>query len=133
MKTRELIKLLNEVDPSGEIEVCSDNEAIIYVEIMPAYYDGSLQILNENEEGSIVSGIIRRSGTKIKLISYPLEDAVLDRMVSHFHEHGNTDYEFPIEVIGDTYLDKPKNSYTERIKAWHDEARSIIEGIKGDK
>lgn len=42
MKTKELIKLLQQEDPSGEEEVCIDNQPVWYVQRMPAYYDGTL-------------------------------------------------------------------------------------------
>ena len=125
MKTKELIRQLQEADPSGELEVGIHNEDILSIEHLPAYYDGSLQVINKNEKGHIVSGEIYRTGSKIKICTYPLEDAVLDCMVSHYDQHGNTDYEFPITVHGDCF-----NSYADTIKHWHDEARKIILSVR---
>ncbi len=45
MKTKKLIKLLQEIDPTGEEEVSVNNEDIFIVQDMPAYYDGRLQVL----------------------------------------------------------------------------------------
>ena len=45
MKTSELIRLLQEADPSGEVECCIDNHDIYSVELWPAFYDGALEIL----------------------------------------------------------------------------------------
>ena len=49
MKTKDLIKKLQELDPSGEIEVVdTSNSAIDFVEILPAFYDGTLEIITKN-------------------------------------------------------------------------------------
>jgi hypothetical protein len=48
MKTKELIRLLQEQDPSGELECCVYNVDIHCVECLPAFYDGSLQVLKRD-------------------------------------------------------------------------------------
>lgn len=50
MKTKKLIELLNQCDPSGELEVCLDNIDICSVGREPAYYDGALQVLIRNDK-----------------------------------------------------------------------------------
>ena len=45
MKSKELIRLLQEEDPSGEVEVCVQNFDILGIHTEPAYWDGSLQVL----------------------------------------------------------------------------------------
>lgn len=77
MKTKDLIKRLQELDPSGEVEVVlSDNSGINFIEILPASYDGTLQILTHNERGRAVGGRYQRAGNKIKIHFLSIEDAV---------------------------------------------------------
>lgn len=45
MKSKELIKQLQEIDPTGEEEVCVDNVDIFTLTSKPAYWDGRLQLL----------------------------------------------------------------------------------------
>lgn len=49
MKTKDLIKLLMEEDPTGEIECCIDNQDIEEISWESAYYDGCLQIVKRDE------------------------------------------------------------------------------------
>lgn len=45
MKSKELIEALQQLDPTGETEVSVGNHPIWYVEDLPAFYDGYLQVL----------------------------------------------------------------------------------------
>jgi hypothetical protein len=79
MKTKELIKRLQEEDPSGEIEVCVGNVDIHFVERMPAYYDGSLQVLIRDYNTkyyNIVGGKYVREGQKVKIHILSITDAI---------------------------------------------------------
>lgn len=71
MKTSELIRLLQEEDPSGEGHVVVGNLDIHFVEALPAYYDGSAQELIRDPARApyynITGGKYRRSGTKIQI------------------------------------------------------------------
>ena len=49
MKTKELIKELQELDPTGETEVVCGCGDIYFVEELPAYYDGRLGVLIKDE------------------------------------------------------------------------------------
>ena len=128
MKTKEVIRQLQEADPSGEEEVCIGNHDIYRIFPEDAYYDGSLQIIEKDKNGHIIGGTIRRSGMKVQMIEHTLEDVVLELMLDHYDTHGNLDYEAPIKVIGDTF-----NSYNDTIKYWHDEAKSIIRKVREGK
>jgi len=130
MKTKELIKLLQEADPDGNEEVCVDNMSIFEVYKEAAYYDGSLQILKTNSNGHISGGIIRRSGNKIQIRVLDLEEAVFCHVERQYNQYNKLRENFHIEVIGDTYNGKPKHSYDERIKQWHDNAIKIIESVR---
>jgi hypothetical protein len=81
MKTKELIKQLLDADPSGEREVCVGNVDIFFVEKMPAFYDGRLQVLqrDENLKGyNIVGAKLVSSGLKINIHTMSIFDALWD-------------------------------------------------------
>lgn len=77
MKTKELIRLLQKMDSSGELDVVVDNAPVILVESIPAYYDGTLQRF-EGDYPNIKGASFVRSGFKIRLKSYSIEDALYD-------------------------------------------------------
>lgn len=78
MKTKTLIKLLQETDPSGELECCIGNADILDVWREPAYYDGCLQTLIRNENDKIIGGKIVGTGTKVIVYSQSISDILLD-------------------------------------------------------
>lgn len=81
MKTKDLIRVLMELDPSGEEQVCVGNSDIHYVDRLPAYYDGTMQVLlrdNSKWGYSIVGGKYVRSGVKISIVDRSIEDALWD-------------------------------------------------------
>ena len=82
MKTKELIKRLQEADPSGEIEVCVGNEDILFVQILPAYYDGCFQVLKRDRSKAPyynVEGVeIRGIGDKLNIQTHSLEWVLVD-------------------------------------------------------
>jgi hypothetical protein len=91
MKTKTLIKLLQEADPTGEEEVCVGNQDILCVEQEPAYYDGCLQVLerDESKECYNVTGVrYVRDGNKISITPYGVVDAIWDNP------------EVPVDCIG---------------------------------
>ena len=83
MKTRELIRLLQEADPSGEIEVCVDNKDILFVQRMPAYYDGCLEVLIRDPKltscYNVVGAKVFARGAKIRIVPHSIEDMLLDK------------------------------------------------------
>ncbi len=80
MKTKDLIKALQEIDPSGEIECCVGNIDIHFVSLEPAFYDGPLQVLtrdsNEKRYYNIIGGKYVRSGNKIQIHTLSIGDAI---------------------------------------------------------
>lgn len=79
MKTKDLITLLKKFDPSGDLECCVDNHDILSVETLPAYYDGSLEVLirdPKNKYYNIVGAKIVRTGDKVKIRTHSIEDAI---------------------------------------------------------
>lgn len=113
MKTKKLIELLQEADPSGEEEVCVDNIDIYFVEPKPAYWDGRLQVLKRDESMkgyNIVGAKWISSGKKINLVTVSIKEAMID----------NPD--LPVEVI-DIFVNKRMQK---EVDQWRAEARQII-------
>lgn len=82
MKSKELIKRLQEIDPSGETEVCVGNVDIHFVDILPAYYDGTLQVLQRDPERKgyydIIGGKYVRNGHKIEINCLSISDCIAE-------------------------------------------------------
>jgi len=78
MKTKELIRQLQQADPSGEEEVVIGNESILYAENLPAYYDGPYQTLIRNEANGIIGITIHSQGRKVDIRQIGLDDVFLD-------------------------------------------------------
>lgn len=78
MKTKKLIELLMEADPSGEAECCIDNCDITFVDPLPGYYDGRLEILERDVNNYIIGGKISASRKKVKIHYMSLMDAISD-------------------------------------------------------
>jgi hypothetical protein len=80
MKTKELIRLLQQEDPSGELEVVADDNSDIHcVEEQPAYYDGRGQVLIRDEKNAFYNIIGARflvSGGKVRLHTLSIKDAI---------------------------------------------------------
>ncbi len=115
MKTKELIRLLQEADPTGEEEACVGNVDIHFVEALPAYYDGALQVLKRDESKSpyynIVGGKYVRSGTKVVIHTLSITDAL--------HNAG-ADGEFEVDYseLPTDRIESAKKSH-EEIREWH--------------
>ena len=82
MKTKELIRLLQEQDPSGEEECCCGNQDIFFVSKDFAYYDGSLQVLIRDPAKApyydVVGGKYVRTGFKIQIHTLGISDILDD-------------------------------------------------------
>lgn len=78
MKTKELIQLLQEEDPSGEIDVVVGNQAISFIENLPYFYDGRKQEVHL-KNGDIYKLSYANSGSKIKIHTYDFDTIVYDR------------------------------------------------------
>lgn len=76
MKTKELIRLLQEEDPSGEIECCIGNADIKCVYLETAYWDGCLQVFKRNESGKVIGAKYISEGMKLQIDSMSIEDAI---------------------------------------------------------
>lgn len=80
MKTKELIRRLQEADPSGELPCCVENIDILCVLTQQAYWDGSLQVLvrDPNDSDAVTGGEFRRCGLKVTLHTWSLYELISD-------------------------------------------------------
>lgn len=112
MKSKDVISLLLELDPTGEIEVCVGNIDIFDISLEPAYYDGCYQRLirdPENEYYNIIGGEYISEGMKICIDGMALKNAIWNNP------------ELPIK-----FLDKgmDMSDYKESVKVYREHARA---------
>lgn len=77
MTTKDLISLIQQADPSGEIEVCVGTEAVIGVDKIPSYYDGSLPVFHY-EGNRLVAASMLRDVWKVRIYTRSIESALVD-------------------------------------------------------
>jgi hypothetical protein len=120
MKTKELIKRLQELDPEGEFEVFSDDGNIFAPVKLPWYYDGTLGIIIPNDsefEPFNIKGLRQINSSdkfKIYLYSYSMDDLAVDSIEID---------DFSIE--GD---EKFKQKYKEKFEHYHKEYQKVDQG-----
>lgn len=114
MKTKELIKMLQEEDPSGEMDVVVDNLDILGIYGEPSYWDGCKQLFVRNEKGQIIGAEYRSDGDKLTITCRTIKDMMLD----------NPD--MPVKVV-DTFVNKRMQ---ERVDSWRKEIKEILEDVK---
>jgi hypothetical protein len=124
MKTKELIKRLQEADPTGEVECCVGNLDIYYLSHESAYYDGALQVLLHDETKrdkawSVIGAKLKGNGTKIQIHTMSIEDVIFDVVEK------DTD-DFPVSVEG--YVSG--THYEKDVERWKQEARKIHKEIR---
>ena len=82
MKTKELIRRLQEADPTGEAECCVGNHDIFFVESKAAYWDGRLEVLVRDQSKepwyNVVGAKITTHGTKINIRTLSIDDAIFN-------------------------------------------------------
>ncbi len=77
MKTSDLIKKLQEQDPSGQLDVVVSGQPISCVQNLPGYYDGRfLRKIYENDK--LVGAKYCAKDRKIELYTWDLDSALLD-------------------------------------------------------
>ena len=115
MKTKELIKILNEIDPEGETEVVIENESAFFAYKEPAYYDGIMELILKNENGEIIGGKYSSKGSKISLRPYGIMSAI---------------YDFPELSVEYDIANSKKEEYKKMVEQWRIESREIDEEFK---
>lgn len=78
MKTKELITKLLELDPDGQLECTVGNCSINYIELLPAYYDGRLQIIEYDKDGRPLSGKYVSNGKKLCISYTTIQECVME-------------------------------------------------------
>ena len=127
MKTKKLIRLLKEADPSGEEECCVENLDIFSVEPWPAHYDGRLQVLSRDPKikpfYNVTGGKYVATGTKIMITPLSIEDAIFE------------DPELPIEIPdGDLYHKLKVELYHKlKVEKYREESRKLNKEIEESK
>lgn len=125
MKTKDLIKLLQEEDPSGELECSVWGYDVYSVEMLPAYWDGNLQVIERDERGRVVGGKITDQGNKVVIKYMTLCDLLLDYP------------DLPVKFEGMTasrrewaerYIEQSRNKNKQIIKGVHES--SFVQYIK---
>ena len=113
MKTKDLIKLLQEADPEGEIECCIGNCDIVGVDPMPAYWDGRLQIIERNKDGTAIGAKYTTKGSKIKICSLPISELIFDypEIPINYSELGNDDCQKAYKEYDDRLREDAKDIY----------------------
>lgn len=121
MKTSELIKELQELDPFDECIICvSGNYPVSNVSRMPWYYDGRLEFIDRDHKNIPVKAGYKASGSKIKIYFDTLEDAFID----------NPNVE--LDLSGITYQGKIEERYMKNIEKWKEEGRKFQEWKKNE-
>lgn len=122
MKTKELIRLLQEADPSGELECCVENIDILGVYPELAYWDGAFQVLVRDNSKKpyydVVGAKYIAEGTKITISPHSIDDAIFD--------HRN----LPVEYIGMS-TDQQKR-YEKSVQEKRDQAFNIKNEVSRD-
>jgi len=78
MKTSELIKELQELDPNDECILCIDNHPIRYISKMPWYWDGRVEIISRNHAHIPIKAGYPNQGSKISFHYDTIEDVLID-------------------------------------------------------
>jgi len=116
MKSKLVIQMLQELDPTGECEVCVGNIDIFDIVIEPAYWDGCYQRLVRDETKecyNIIGGEYISEGNKICIDGMSIKSALWN------------DPELPVKFLDDEMnMDDYKQSVEEERK----EAREWADG-----
>jgi len=119
MKTSDLIRRLQEADPTGEAECVVGGDDIYFVENLPMYYDGLPTLLvhdpeKRNREWSVVGLRVPPSGEyKVRITTLGADDVFLEQP------------DTPVEYGSDDgYTRQHKKAWLEKARA---EAKAVME------
>jgi hypothetical protein len=104
MKTKKLIELLQQADPSGEMEVTVGKSDIHFIHQLPAYWDGCYSVLTRdetNEECYNITGAEYKSkGAHICIEKLSVKDMIMndtDALVTYESEYAESCYKDNVE------------------------------------
>jgi len=95
MKTKDVIKRLQEVDPSGELDVSVGNIDIHFIDVEPGYYDGIQQVLIRDETCryyNIVGGKFNSSQNKVVIHTHAISDFLFENPDGYVDYSGLPEY-----------------------------------------
>lgn len=118
MKSKELIKQLRQLDPTGEIEVVAGGRDIYFCAGEPYYWDGIPDLLIRDEKLKPFWHVIgmeqMSSGSKIELNLLDLEDIV-------FEDDDNK------------YIYKGNENFMKRVEKYREEREKVMKEIESEK
>ena len=113
MKSKELIRWLQEEDPTGEGEVVVGNDDIHFLEWKPGYWDGKYTVLIRDESKrpyyDIVGAEYRSDGEKLCIRTMSWQDVI------------SNDTDAPVKVV-DTFCEKRMQN---NVDAWRAEMKAM--------
>lgn len=112
MKTKELIKRLQELDPEGDMEISIDNHDIYQVELHHAGENGMLSRIISNDNGRVIGAKVIDKGLKISLSYLTIEDLIWN------------DPDLPVQI--DVASEEAREDWEEVISSIREEARAAI-------
>ncbi len=121
MKTKELIKRLQENDPSGEEECCVDGLDIHFITTEPAYWDGCMQVLDRdpsNENYNIIGAKYVGTGRKVVIKTISIREAIFENV------------DLPVEYVGLSEFSKER--YQKNVADYRKETNDINNNIERD-
>jgi len=118
MKTSDLIRRLQEADPTGELECVAGGEDVYFVQRLPMYYDGLPILLvhdpaKRDREWSIVGLKVPDSGEKVCINTLGVSEVFLDQP------------DTPVEYEGDPNRQRTQD----RIEKARAEAKALQENL----
>lgn len=141
MKTKELISLLQEVDPTGEVECCIGNSDIHFVSKEPAYWDGNLEILIRDPNCqfyNIIGAKYTSRGDKIFIRPLSITDAICNDpdLPVDYSETGSKDrakrYKESDDKTREVMRDIERKNELDLFKSWGYQRASEIASAKED-
>lgn len=137
MKTKELIRLLQETDPSGEEHCCVDNIDIVSINKTPAYYDGCREEVILNESGDPISAKIIREGYKINISTLSIQDLLYmdPGLTIMFKGHNTILYENEVygwRIDAKKALDQVRNSFLNDVLKKYKKGYFIVQDLCSD-
>lgn len=115
MKTKELIRRLQEADPSGEAECVVDNHDIYFLDTVEGYWDGHHEVLVRDEAEqhffNVIGAKISGRGRKVRLNVLPIEEVML----------GFNMPDLPVD-LSECGVHQ-RHRYEEAVERWRQEAR----------
>ena len=80
MKSKELIRLLQELDPTGELEVSVGKTDIFYIIKNASFWDGTLQVLQREESKkpyyNVIGARYKSTGQHLSIVPLSISEAI---------------------------------------------------------